>query len=64
MPSSVGIVEFDDLIADMVGGAVEWLAHGFFEPIAQRCPAGLTVADAHVFGEQVHPCVRVAHVQS
>src|SRR3989344_941607 len=59
----IGIAELDDVLSQVVGGAVELLAHGFVQPRLEVRAAALVAAHPHVRGEAVGHGVHVAHVQ-
>ncbi|MNX92666.1 hypothetical protein D3C86_1248160 [compost metagenome] len=59
----VGVDELDDVLAEVVRGAVELVAQGVVEPALQVRAADFLAADADVRGEQVDVGIEVAHVQ-
>ena len=59
----IGIVEFDDMPADMMRGAVELHPHRLIEIAAQRLAPARLLADADIGGEQPDHRVHIAHVE-
>jgi hypothetical protein len=59
----VGIVEIDDMAADMVLGAVELAGMGFIEPVPQCLATGLAAAHPHIFRKKIHPGIGIPHIQ-
>ena len=59
----VRVGEFDQVLAQMMGGAVKLLAQGVIDPGLEVRPPGFFAAHANVFGKQIDVGIEVAHVQ-
>ena len=59
----VGVAELDDVIADMVRGTGELVAHGVVEPATQGFAPLLPFAHANIRGKTAGHGIEVAHVQ-
>ena len=59
----IGIVEFDDVIARMVGRAGELQAKRIIQPSLEVATANFVPADPDVIGKKVDVGVQISHIQ-